>query len=536
MNDIPPIRPARRRALRLLAVGGLAVGAGLRHVLADGKAPPVIKPDHARPQIPYGVMSGDVTDRRAIVWSRSDRPSRLIVEVSTTESMTDARRIVGPAALAASDFTARVDVADLAPGQTHFYRVQFQDLEDPKVYSEPLIGRFRTPSSEPRDLVFAFSGDEAGQGWGINEAWGGYRIYESMRKFEPDFFIHSGDQIYADGPIVPEVKLDDGTLWKNLTTAAKSKVAESLDEFRGNFAYNLLDANKRRFCAEVPMLVQWDDHETRNNWYPGQRIGAQESRYHERSASRLAAHGKRAMFEYNPMRLDPTDPERVYRAFRMGPSVDVFMLDERSYRGANSSNRQTARGVDADFLGAPQLQWFKQALVASRATWKVIASDMPLSLVVQDLNPDVPKGTYEAWANGDGGGPAGRELEVAELLRFIKDKNIKNVVWVTADVHYASAMHYQPARAHFTEFKPFWEFVGGPIHAGTFGPNEVDMTFGPEVKFVSIPKDMKPNRPPSEGLQFFGIGRVDAHSLALTMSLHDMDGKTLFKVELPPEV
>ncbi|MSR13063.1 MAG: alkaline phosphatase [Gammaproteobacteria bacterium] len=533
MTKIPD-SPARRRALRVLALGGLTAGIGLRGVLAEGRAPAIITLERSRPQMPSGVMSGDVSVRRAIVWSRADRPARMIVEVATTESMADPRRIIGPAALATNDFTARVDLTDLTPGQTHFYRVLFQDLADPKVFSAPRLGRFRTPSTEPRDLVFAFSGDEAGQGWGINEAWGGYRVYAAMHKFAPDFFIHSGDQIYADGPIPAEVILDDGSVWKNLVTPAKSKVAETLDDFRGNFSYNLLDENKRRFCAEVPMLVQWDDHETRNNWYPGQRIGAEETRYQERSASLLAAYGKRAMFEYNPIRFDPSDPERIYRMLRMGSMADVFMLDQRSYRGANSSNRQTTPGGAADFLGPEQMSWLKSALSGSRATWKVIASDIPLSLVVRDLNPDVPKGTFEAWANGDAAGPSGRELEIAELLRFIKVSGIRNVVWVTADVHYASATHYQPEHARFTEFAPFWEFVGGPINAGTHGPNEVDPTFGPEVKFVSIPPDLKPNRPPSDGLQFFGIGRIDARSQVLTVSLHDVTGTELFKVELPP--
>ncbi|MDP1142813.1 alkaline phosphatase D family protein, partial [Klebsiella pneumoniae] len=77
-------------------------------------------------------------------------------------------------------------------------------------------------------------------------------------------------------------------------------------------------------------------------------------------------------------------------------------------------------------------------------------------LVVPDLNPDVPKGTYEAWSNADDGAPSGRELELAEILRFIKQENIQNVVWVTADVHYAQATYYHPSRAKFTEFKPFW--------------------------------------------------------------------------------
>ncbi len=95
------------------------------------------------------------------------------------------------------------------------------------------------------------------------------------------------------------------------------------------------------------------------------------------------------------------------------------------------------------------------------------------------------------------------------LLKFIKERAIRNVVWITADVHYCAAHRYSPNGAGFTEFDPFWEFVGGPLHAGTFGPSELDRTFGPDVKFIGIPPGMKPNRPPSEPYQFFGSGRID---------------------------
>jgi alkaline phosphatase D len=79
-----------------------------------------------------------------------------------------------------------------------------------KTVSAPASGVLRMPGGDKRTITFAYSGDEAGQGWGINLEWGGYRLYEAMRRHSPDFFIHSGDQIYADNPILAEVKTDDG--------------------------------------------------------------------------------------------------------------------------------------------------------------------------------------------------------------------------------------------------------------------------------------------------------------------------------------
>jgi alkaline phosphatase D len=467
-----------------------------------------------------------------MVWSKTDRPARLVVEWSTSESFRDVRRVVGPAALDISDFTARIDLTELPPGEQIFYRAMFQDLGDLKTWSAPVAGRFRTVPSGRRDVLFAYSGDEAGQGWGINPGWGGMKLYESMRKLQPDFFIHQGDQIYADGVIEAEIKLDDGSIWQNITTEAKSHVAQSLADFRGAFAYNLRDENKRRFLAEVPTIVQWDDHETRNNWYPGQIIGTKN--YQVTSASLLSSWARRAMFDYNPMRINADDPERIYRALRYGPSLEVFMLDERSYRGPNSPNRQSVLDDEAAFLGAAQMRWLKQALLRSRATWKVIASDMPISIIVPDLNPDVPKGTYEAWANAENGAPAGRELELANLLAFIKNNQIRNVVWITADVHYASVTRYEPSRAKFTDFDPFWEIVSGPINAGTFGPGEIDQTFGPDVKWVSIPADMKQNRSPKDGLQYFATGKIDGKTELLTMTIYDLNGKALHQLDIEP--
>jgi alkaline phosphatase D len=528
-------RQSRRSFLSFLAragIGTLTAGWSMSGVFAHGGAPALVTPDLLRPTIPYGTASGDVTSRSVILWSRTDRPSRLWVEYASDESFTNARRVQGPAALAVDDFTAKIDLTDLPPSQDIFYRITFQDLADPKILSAPAVGHFRTAAVGPRDMVFAWSGDTAGQGWGINPEWGGMKIYEQIRRRNPDFFIHCGDYIYADNPIAAEVSLPDGSIWKNLTIPEKAKVAETLAEFRANYVYNLMDTQVRQFNAEVAQLVQWDDHETTNNWFPGGIIDERNRRYAEysiKSHDLLAANARRAFLEYCPIRLNPQDPERLYRIFHYGPALDIFMIDERSYRGANTANRQADKSAETAFLGTSQMRWLKQQLLASEATWKLISSDMPLGLQVPDGEG------YEAWANGDG--PAlGRELELSELLHFIKASDIKNVVWITADVHYAAAHYYDPSTAQFTDFNPFWEFVAGPLHAGTFGPNKIDNTFGLQVKFNSIPHGTPPNTPPTAGLQFFGMIKIDGKSNMMTVSLHNLQGERIYRVDLTPDV
>ena len=290
---------------------------------ASGAAPAALTPEGARPRILSGVQSGDVTDKRAVIWSRSDRSARMVVEWAGSESFQGATRVEGPMAGEETDFTAKIDLDGLPPGEPVFYRVTF---EDGSAKSEPAIGRLRTAPTAPRDLVVAWAGDTAGQGWGINPAWGGMRMYETMRRHAPDLFIHCGDLIYADIPIRPEVRLADGSVWTNLVTPEKSKVAETLADLRGNFRYNLLDDNVRRFNAEVAQLVMWDDHEIHNNWYPGELL-RRDRRYRVKLAGVIAERARRAMFEYTPIRAAPDDPGRIYRSFRYGPSLEVFLLD-----------------------------------------------------------------------------------------------------------------------------------------------------------------------------------------------------------------
>ncbi|MGY4297718.1 phosphodiesterase/alkaline phosphatase D-like protein [Bradyrhizobium sp. i1.4.4] len=126
------------------------------------------------------------------------------------------------------------------------------------------------------------------------------------------------------------------------------------------------------------------------------------------------------------------------------------MIDMRSYRDDSWNKGEDHRGW---ILGAEQLAWLKRELAASRATWKVIAADLPIGLV-----------SLDAVALGNGA-PDRREHEVADLLASIKHAGVRNIVWLTADMHYTAAHYYDPNKAQFQDFEPFWEFVSGPLPA-----------------------------------------------------------------------
>jgi alkaline phosphatase D len=505
-------------------------------IAAGGLARPSVSRAADRPGVTHGVQSGDVSVDSGMVWARADRPARMLVEVSTTESFATIHSLGFAHALPENDFAAKVLLQNLPPGQDIFYRVRFADPWFTTVMGEPVSGRFRTAPSDRRSVSFVWSGDTAGQGWGIDESRGGMRTYAAMQKNRPDFFIHSGDTIYADVPLQREVRLPDGTLWTNLVTEEKSKPAETLGEFRGNFKYNLLDRNLRAFNAEVPMFAQWDDHEVSNNWWPDEDLTGEKHRrlgYRETNASVLMQRASRAFHEFLPIRRFTGEPGRVYRKISYGPLLDVFMLDMRSFRGPNGENREATYGPASYLFGPQQVAWLKRELQNSRAVWKVIAADQPLGLIIHE-------DFVRKWgAEGIGlidGPPLGRELELADLLAFIKRAGVRNTVWVTADVHYTAAHYYDPDKAVFQDFEPFWEFVSGPIHAGCFGPAGLDNTFGPQLIYVKAPPpELGQGLSPATSYQFFGHVAIDGASGVMTVTLKDVDDRALWSTRIEPK-
>lgn len=507
---------SRRTLLRTSALG--LVTAPALAACSSNDSPALVR---QRPKLTHGVAVGDPRTDGALIWARSDQPATLIVETAATESFTDAKRFTGPLLTPAADGTGRIRVAGLPAGQLVHYRVTLEGEDG--ATSEPLTGVFRTAPTMPGDIKLHWSGDVAGQGYGSNPDLGGMKIFATMAARDPHLFLHSGDAIYADVPLQESVTLPDGRIWRNVVTEAKSAVAQTLDQFRGQYAYNLTDQNYRRFNSTVAQLVQWDDHETVNNWYPGGTVAADKG-YTERSMDTLATRAWQAFHEWMP--LDPREAVdgRLYRKISYGPLLDVFVLDMRTYKDANGANT----APDGRIFGPAQTKWLIEGLRDSKATWKIVANDLPLGLVVPD-----GKTAFEGPANSNPGAPSGRETEIAQVLSAIKANRVGGVVWLTADVHYTAAHHYTPEKAAFTDFDEFWEFVSGPLNAGAFGPNTLDPTFGPEAVFVHAPP--APNTSPLDGaFQHFGEVLIDGGSRELTVNLCDAAGTVLFTQRLAP--
>ncbi|WP_114854572.1 alkaline phosphatase [Brachybacterium sp. YJGR34] len=536
--------PNRRSLLQGAAVAALATSLPVAAPALATPARPT-GPVGSRLTLPSGLQTGDVTSSSAVLWSRASGEGRLHAVLHALDA--DGERLTGNGkgagkgrggqpitlrgsrATADTDFTARITAKGLPAGTAYETELFFEDENGRQ--SEIGTGSFRTApgTHEGGAQSFVWTADTAGQGYGINPDVGGMFGYETMRALAPDFFLHAGDTVYADGPIAETLEEPDGALWRNLVTEEVSKVAETLQEFRGRHSYNLQDDNVRAMYAEVPVIATWDDHETTNNWWPGEIL--EDERYSVRDVNTLAARGRRAWQEYQPI-ADPRamgqgsgfEPARIYRRIERGPELDVFVLDMRTAKGENTPGmEQEATSI----LGEEQLEWLLKGLRTSKATWKVILADLPLGIIVPDGEGQ------ESISNAEHGAPLGRELELARLLSGIKHQGTKNIVFLTGDVHYCAAHHYSPERAAFTDFDPFWEFVAGPINAGSFGPNEMDGTFGPEVDFQKAGPAMGS---PRDGKgQFFGRVEVAPDGEEFTVELIDATGEVQYTRTLTPQ-
>jgi alkaline phosphatase D len=449
------------------------------------------------------IAAGEVTASTAVVWGRCDGAATLRVRYSGDgESETD----IGEPVAATHDFAAHVELGGLRPDTTYRYLVRCDDGDQGQA------GTLRTaPAPDQATTVrFAWSGDVGGQNT-CRDAKSGYAIFDLLRAQHPAFFIALGDMIYADDPCGARGR------YNNDQIVGLGHPALELRDFWEVWRYHRSDAAFQKFLASTPILAVWDDHEILND------AGPRHDTLPNNPETHLLVPARQAFLDYQPLGPPASDPTRMYRSIRWGKQVELFVLDTRQYRDANSAvdGAQQPKSL----LGAAQRAWLVRQLAASDATWKIVVSSVPISIPTCG-----PRGC-DGWANF--GQNTGFENELRTLLAALRTAHVRNMVWLTTDVHFASGFRYTPF-GDDRDFQ-FVEFVAGPLNAGVFPKNDFDLTFGTERLFFYGPLQPAAITSFAELRQWLNFGVIDIdESGALRMQIINGKGAVVAQQDVAP--
>jgi alkaline phosphatase D len=442
-------------------------------VLALGATASAGGPPPEPAAFPYGVGSNDVSATRALLWTETTA-STVRVVWSTDPSFATHRHVAVVPVSPDHDGTLTYPLRDLTPATTYYYR-----FADPSTDTFSRTGTFLTAPDPGTDasVTFAISGDQDGT---IDQQTGQpcfnhFETFDAVRNapLTPQFYVNLGDTIYSDSECLAS---------PNTT----------VEEYRSNYKQNLSYQSLRDLRAAMGFYTQWDDHEVRNDW-DAQTVDPT-----------LRANGTQAFVEYDNMR-PPSPTLGFYRHFRYGSEVELFVLDERSFRTAEAyrlDNNHDGRGdctnpetnqpdlaptlsqswrdffagqipnsgldkhvppqctadlnsPDATILGAAQRQRFEADLAASTATFKLVINEDPIQQLFA-----LP---YDRWE--------GYRFERNQILHFVDDHDINNVVWLTTDIHayIAHTVDYNTDTPGTTGgVQGMVDYTVGPVATNTF--------------------------------------------------------------------
>lgn len=323
---------------------------------------------------------GDVTPHEAVAWVRTHKSQFVKVQYTSDPWWSTFQETLWVSTTPETNFTAHLVLTNLAPNTRYMYRslLRSQGAGRPcQFVTAPL-------PDDSSVVTFVIGGD-------TRRSFQPFKIMKTMRQAKPDFFVFLGDTIYAD----------------------KGAPARELSNYWGKYVKNR-DEWANRLLADTSVYVMWDDHEVDSDFI---------------STHPLMPIGRQAFFDYWPIRRKAEEPTRLYRAFRWGKGVELFLLDTRQYRNPAAKT----------MLGEAQKRWLLAQLAASSAMFKFVISSVPFS------DPRVDKwGQYSE--------------ERDEILGQIHNKGITGVVFLAGDVHHAAV-------SQLPGFSGYKEFIFGPLAA-----------------------------------------------------------------------
>ncbi|MCW2991184.1 MAG: hypothetical protein JWM73_1778 [Solirubrobacterales bacterium] len=413
-----------------------------------------------------GVISGDPAQNGITLWTRVDgveKAGTVALEVAKDKGFKNVVASKKIKTSAAQNHAVKAKVTGLKAHEQYYYRFATKGEDSP-------VGAFRTalPADSNETVRFAFFSC-------ADYTHGFYNAYEKMAaESDLDFVICLGDYIYdesyhdkADGTAVRNDNIGRPPA-EGYTSVHLA--AHTLKDYRDKYSLYRSDASLRKMHQKFPMVVLWDDHEVQNN-YAGKPADGGLPANEEYTKARQAA-GYKAFFENQP--ISRRGGDRVYRSINYGKNVELFVMDQRQYRDNQPCDDAVAPPCadwdqPRDFLGRAQMDWLKQSLSASKASWKIMASELMV------MPAKVLGGSYYTFDNWQGY-PQERE----ELLQHIKTKSIDDVVFVTGDIHTFIAGDVRTKMGDGESVA--LEFVGGSITSQGLGETDLDAGSGVVIK------------------------------------------------------
>lgn len=417
----------------------------------------------------HGVASGDPLTDRVILWTRvttEDATVSVDWEIATDTGFTNIINTGTVSTDSSRDYTVKVDATGLQDNTWYYYR--FSALG-----KHSITGRTRTaPASHVNNLRFAVVACS-------NYQDGFFNAYRDIaNKNDVDAVIHLGDYYYEYGP-------DDFTPGVDSSRLHEPQYEIlTLADYRMRNSQYKLDPDLRAVHQQYPFITVWDDHETANDsWYGGAQNHdtATEGNWYDRKEF-----GRKAYFEWMPIRDVHNSIDTIHRVIPMGGLLDLIMLDSRLEGREQQIGTTGAAVTDTNrtMLGPEQLAWFKQQLSNSTAKWRLIGNQVmmsPLKALGQALNQD-------QWD--------GYPAERTKILSHIRDNNIDNVVVLTGDIHTSWANDLPVDVANYTSSTGAGsvavEYVCTSITSGSFinftVPVSIIQGFNPNIKYAELSK------------------------------------------------
>jgi phosphodiesterase/alkaline phosphatase D-like protein len=480
-----------------------------------------------------GVAAGEVSSSSAVLWGKANKRGGYSLDVATNRRFRNFKPHF-VVAKKSHDNTVQAKVKRLKPNTRYWFRFVGNGGKRSDV------GTFMTAprASQSRTIRFGWSGDQDfnAQPGQTKPYWNNGGVLRRMKAERNAFNVMLGDTIYSDSEV-------PGRL---------NPIALSVKQKWATYKINLGNRSLRALRGSAGYYSQWDDHEFVNDFSPAENSFDNGVNINGHT---LYRRGMKAFRDYAPVRW--TSRSGLYRKFRWGKNLEVFFLDERSFRSANAdeggvcNNPQTnspdlaptapqstrnlfaavtpslaqpvsqacldrINSPDRTFLGKRQLNRFLSDVKRSTARFKVIMNEMPIQQYY--ILP------YDRWE--------GFEAERKQILRSLQSVN--NVIFLTTDVHATliNDARFKTLEQGGPENSRIFDVTVGPVATANFGL-EIDGTTGqPGSAALVDAAFLTPPAPAGVGMQCsvldkFSYGQVTVTRNRLTVTPKDIDGKQI---------